>query len=115
MINSTIVIPGFDLGSTGCKRIMYWVYILSSRKKGTLYIGLTRDLKKRIWLHKNGLLKGFTKKYEVKNLVYFEEFEFINDAIWREKNLKSWNRQWKIDLIEERNPEWNDLYVGMLK
>jgi len=89
---------------------MYYVYILASRKNGTLYIGMTSDLVKRIYQHKNDLVEGFTKKYGVHTLVYFEQTEDVQTALRREKQLKSWKRAWKIRLIEENNPEWNDLY-----
>ena len=88
----------------------YWVYILASRKNGTLYIGITSDLKKRVWEHKNDLVPGFTEKYEVHTLVYYEEHATAEDAITREKRLKKWNRAWKIRLIEKMNPSWLDLY-----
>ena len=88
----------------------YFVYILSSQRNGTLYIGVTNDLTKRVYEHKNNLVEGFTKKYEVHLLVYFEEFHNIDEAITREKQLKRWKRAWKLRLIESSNPEWNDLY-----
>ena len=87
----------------------YSVYILASRPNGTLYIGITNDLLRRVLEHKNNLLKGFTNQYSVHNLVYFEQTEDVNCAILREKQLKKWNRSWKIRLIEERNPDWIDL------
>ncbi|ENN9980433.1 GIY-YIG nuclease family protein [Vibrio vulnificus] len=89
------------------------VYILASQPYGTLYIGVTSDLIKRIWQHKNGESDGFTKKYRVVHLVYFEQFETMSDAILREKQLKKWNRQWKIQLIENANPHWLDLYKNL--
>ncbi len=88
----------------------YYVYILASKKNGTLYIGVTNDLLRRIYEHKEGIIDGFTKKYGVKMLVYYEITSDINSAIKREKTLKKWNRQWKIDLIEKSNPNWSDLY-----
>ena len=88
----------------------YFVYILSSQRNGTLYIGVTNDLTKRVYEHKNNLVEGFTKKYEVHLLVYFEEFHNIDEAITREKQLKRWKRAWKLRLMESSNPEWNDLY-----
>jgi len=91
----------------------YFVYILSSKPNGTLYIGVTSDLGKRIWEHKQKIVKGFTKKYSVDKLVYYEEFANINDAILREKRLKKWNRDWKLDLIEKLNPCWSDLYENI--
>lgn len=90
------------------------VYILASQRKGTLYIGVTSDLIKRIWEHKNDLAKGFTQQYGVYRLVYFEQHDDMNTAITREKQLKKWNRDWKIRLIEENNPEWKDLYESLL-
>lgn len=87
----------------------YYVYILASRHNGTLYIGVTNDLKRRIVEHKSGLVDGFSKKYSVDRLVHFEHYEDIRNAILREKRLKTWKREWKIRLIEETNPEWRDL------
>ena len=89
----------------------YSVYILASKRNGTLYIGVTSDLVKRVCEHKDGLIEGFTKEYGVTLLVHFEVFEDVNEAILREKRLKKWNRDWKIRLIEETNPQWKDLYV----
>jgi len=86
------------------------VYILASKQNGTLYIGVTSDLPKRSWTHKNDLVEGFTKKYGVHRLVYYEMHQDMNSAITREKQLKKWNRAWKLELIEEKNPEWNDLW-----
>jgi putative endonuclease len=86
-----------------------FVYILTNKQNGTLYIGVTNDLPRRILEHKNGLFDGFTKKYAIHHLVYFEQYENIELAIEREKRLKTWNRKWKIDLIETENPTWNDL------
>ena len=88
----------------------YWIYILTSKKNGTIYIGLTNDLSRRIYEHKKKLIEGFTKKYDITHLVYAEEHQDINDAINREKSIKKWNREWKIKLIEELNPNWRDLY-----
>lgn len=87
----------------------YYIYILTNRKNGTLYIGVTNNLMRRIYEHKNGIIKGFTKKYNLDKLVYFEQTTDINAAILREKRLKKWNRDWKIKLIESINPEWKDL------
>jgi putative endonuclease len=86
-----------------------FVYILASKRYGTLYIGVTSDLTKRVWQHKNGVIKGFTSKYKVDKLVYFESFSNIKDAIQREKQLKGRSRQKKIDLIEKENSNWLDL------
>jgi putative endonuclease len=88
----------------------YCVYILASKRNGTLYIGVTSDLKRRVHQHKNGALEGFTKKYHVHMLVYYEYSESIEAAIAREKQLKKWNRKWKLRLTERENPGWNDLY-----
>ncbi len=86
------------------------VYILASKKNGTLYIGVTSNLIQRVWQHKNGLAPGFTKKYNVHILVYYEQHENMASAITREKQMKKWNRAWKIDLIERENPQWEDLW-----
>jgi putative endonuclease len=87
----------------------YYIYILASYKKGTLYIGITNDLQRRVNEHKAGLNDGFTKKYKVNKLVHFEHTNEVNIAIAREKQLKKWKRDWKIQLIEESNPNWTDL------
>jgi putative endonuclease len=89
----------------------YYVYILASQKNGTLYIGITSNLISRIWQHKNKVVKGFTKKYNVDRLVYYEVYDDVQIAIQREKRLKEWPRNWKINLIEESNPEWLDMYL----
>lgn len=89
---------------------MYYVYILASKRNGTLYTGVTRNLVKRVYEHKNDLVEGFTKQYQVHNLVYFETHEDINEAIKKEKQLKKWKRSWKLQLIEKDNPNWKDLY-----
>ena len=86
------------------------VYILASKRNGTLYVGVTSDLRQRVWDHKNGSVDGFTKKYGVHRLVYYEMHDNMLSAIAREKQLKKWNRAWKVELIEERNPDWNDLW-----
>jgi putative endonuclease len=88
----------------------FYVYILANKRNGTLYIGVTSDLVKRVWEHKNHLVDGFTKKYNVDKLVYYEIHQNSVQAIGREKRLKYWKRDWKIALIEKQNPEWNDLY-----
>ncbi len=88
----------------------YYVYILASKRNGTLYVGVTSDLIRRVYEHKHDLNEGFTKKYSVHMLVHFEQGEDVASAIEREKQLKSWHREWKIRLIEETNPEWRDLY-----
>lgn len=89
---------------------VYFVYILASQRNGTLYIGVTNFLRRRVYEHKTGVHEGFTKKYVVDKLVYFERFGQIELAIQREKQLKKWNRAWKIRLIEEKNPNWDDLW-----
>jgi putative endonuclease len=88
----------------------YYVYILASKRHGTLYIGVTNDIIRRVYEHKNDFIDGFTKKYGVHILVYYEQCESIESAIQREKRLKVWHRNWKIRLIEEANPDWKDLY-----
>jgi putative endonuclease len=91
----------------------YYVYILASKRNGTLYIGVTNDLARRVSEHKNGLADGFTKKYGVKTLVYFEVFPDINEAIARETRLKKYKREWKMNLIQEHNREWRDLAMDI--
>ena len=86
------------------------VYILSSKRNGTLYVGVTSDLVKRVWEHRNGLVEGFTKRYGVNQLVWYELHASMDSAIKREKRLKDWKRKWKLKLIESRNPNWQDLY-----
>ena len=86
------------------------VYILASKKNGTLYVGVTSNLAKRVWEHKNDLVRGFTKRYNVHDLVWYELHENMDFAIQREKQLKEWKRQWKLELIESANPDWSDLY-----
>ena len=88
----------------------YYVYILASKERGTLYVGVTNDLLRRIYEHKEGLADGFTKRHGAKHLVYFETHESIEAAILQEKRLKRWRRNWKIELIERDNPHWVDLY-----
>lgn len=90
------------------------VYILANQRNGTLYTGVTSDLIKRVWEHKNDQAEGFTKKYTVHLLVYFEQHEDMNAAITREKQIKKWNRAWKLRLIEALNPNWNDLYETLI-
>jgi putative endonuclease len=93
----------------------YWVYILASKLGGTLYIGVTNDLVRRVYQHRTKVAEGFTRKYGVDRLVYFEQFDDIENAIHREKRLKKWNRAWKVRLIEEQNPNWDDLYPSIAK
>ena len=87
----------------------YYTYILASKRNGTLYIGVTNDLVRRVHEHKNHIIKGFTERYNVNMLVYFEQTADIREALQREKQLKKWNRKWKLELIEKLNPEWEDL------
>lgn len=87
-----------------------FVYIMASRRNGTIYIGVTTDLAKRVWEHREGLIEGFTKKYGCKTLVWFEHHDTIEAAITREKQMKEWRRAWKLRRIEEMNPDWNDLF-----
>ncbi len=89
----------------------FYVYILCNKRNGTLYVGVTSDLRRRIFEHKSSLIDGFTKKYSVKTLVYCEETSDINSALQREKQLKRWKRQWKVELIENKNPDWLELDI----
>ena len=92
----------------------YWVYILASSRYGTIYTGVTSDLVKRAWQHRQKLVDGFTKEYDVKKLVWYEVHEVVLSAITREKQIKKWNRVWKIRLIQEMNPRWDDLYDSIV-
>jgi putative endonuclease len=92
----------------------YAVYLLASGRNGTLYIGVTSDLIGRVWQHKNDQAEGFTRKYGIKTLVWFEVHEDVSVAITREKRIKEWKRNWKVELIEKENPYWNDLYSTLL-
>jgi putative endonuclease len=92
-----------------------WVYIMTNRPNGTLYAGVTSDIARRAWEHREGLVKGFTKRYGLKRLVYMEFYEDIRDAIQREKNMKHYSRAWKARLILEANPDWRDLYEDLNK
>jgi len=93
----------------------YWVCILASAPGGTLYVGVTNDLVRRTYEHREGLAEGFTRKYAVKRLVYFEAHDAIVQAIQREKNIKHWPRGWKVDLIIRENPSWRDLYDDIVR
>jgi putative endonuclease len=93
----------------------YWVYILASKPGGTLYVGVTNDLVRRVYEHREGLAESFTKRYGIKTLVYFEQHETIHAALQREKNIKHWSREWKIDLIVVGNPDWRDLYDEIVR
>jgi putative endonuclease len=90
----------------------FYVYMLASARNGTLYIGVTSDLTKRVWQHKEGIVDGFTKKYAIKQLVWYEQHNDALSAITREKQLKKWERAWKINLIQQANPHWRDLHEG---
>ena len=90
------------------------VYVLASKRNGTLYVGVTSDLVKRVWEHKDDLVEGFTSKYSVHLLVYYEMHEDMLGAITREKQIKKWNRSWKLKLIERDNPEWKDLWAEVI-
>ena len=92
----------------------FYIYILASKRNGTLYTGVTSNLIKRIWEHKEKFVEGFTSKYKVDKLVYFEKHQNANSAISREKSIKRWKRQWKLDLIEKNNPLWEDLYETII-
>ena len=92
----------------------YYVYLLASRRNGTLYVGVTSDLVRRVYQHREGLLEGFSKQYAVKLLVWFESTESVLVAIAREKQLKNWKRAWKLQLVEKSNPDWRDLYPDLL-
>ncbi len=88
----------------------YFVYIITNKPRGTLYVGVTNDLVRRIHEHREGLVAGFTKRYGLKQLVYFERYDDPQTAIQREKNIKHWSRAWKLDLVSTANPQWRDLY-----
>jgi putative endonuclease len=90
-----------------------YVYILASGLNGTLYVGVTSDMIKRVWQHREGLVDGFSKQYGVKNLVWYEVHTEIAEAIRREKQIKKWDRRWKVELIQESNPRWRDLYADI--
>jgi putative endonuclease len=94
---------------------MYWVYILASGRHGTLYIGVTNDLIRRMYQHKNKLIKGFTSHHGLDRLVWFEGYNDPTTAIAREKELKKWRREWKINMIEKDNPNWDDLYDSVAR
>ena len=94
---------------------LYFVYILASGRNGTLYVGVTNDLVRRVGEHRVGLVPGFTADYGVKTLVWFETHSYIDQAILREKRIKRWRRQWKLELIEKMNPQWRDLYDDLVR
>ena len=103
-----------DLGRQNKERIIYYVYILTNKSNKVMYIGITNDLERRLYEHKNEQIEGFTKKYHVHKLVYFEEYSEINDAISREKQLKRWVRSKKNWLVETKNPNWDDWSEGFI-
>jgi len=94
---------------------LYSMYIMASKRNGTLYIGTASDLMQRVYQHKNDIADGFTKRYQIHTLVYYEACDDKQAALYREKQLKKWNREWKLRLIEENNPRWRDLYEDLLK
>jgi putative endonuclease len=106
----TRVKPAYD----GCG-MSYWVYILASGPGGTLYVGMTNNLVRRIYEHREGFVGGFTRKYKIKRLVYYEAHDAAIGAMQREKNIKHWPREWKIDLIVRDNPTWRDLYDEIVR
>ncbi len=115
--NSLIVIPALDAGihaQPDLESVTMYVYILASKPYGTLYIGVTNDLIRRIHEHKSKFAKSFTSRYDINMLVYFEQLDDPENAIRREKQLKDWNREWKLRLIESMNPDWQDLYPTIL-
>lgn len=103
---------GLDPASTS---MSYYVYILANKRNGTLYTGVTNNLIRRIYEHKNELIPGFTRKYHIHDLVYYEETPDIKEAILREKRIKNWKRDWKIQLIEDSNPTWKNLYYDLVR
>ena len=92
----------------------FYVYILASKRNGTLYTGVTSNLIQRVWQHKHDVIQGFTRKYNVKTLVYYEVHKNVESALTREKKIKRWRRSWKLELIENSNPGWRDLYEDIL-
>ena len=93
----------------------YWVYLLTNKPRSTLYVGVTNDLVRRVFEHREGLVKGFTARYGLKTLVYFERYDSPSAAIQREKNIKHWSRLWKLQLVESLNPKWRDLYDDIIR
>ena len=106
----TFVIPWLDQGIQKRTMKSFYVYILCNKRNGTLYTGMTSDLLKRIYEHKNNLTDGFTKQFNLHSLVWYEMHKTFESAMTREKQIKKWNRKWKLDLIEKSNPDWKDLY-----
>jgi putative endonuclease len=111
--NLKLVIPAKAGIHLSCRMKFYYVYILASKRNGTLYVGVTNDLLRRVFEHKRKMVKGFTSKYSVDKLVYYEQSNDVRIAIQREKQIKWWKRNWKIKLIEDFNPDWNDLYYEL--
>ena len=97
------------------RRMTYYAYIMASRKNGTLYVGVKIDVIRRAFEHREGTIDGFTERYDIKSLVYFEEFDDPRTAIQREKNIKQWGREWQLALIEKENPDWQDLFDTLTK
>ena len=110
---STTVALNSSAGQARCM-LGGWVYVMTNRRNGVLYVGVTSDLAKRAWEHREGVVEGFTQRYRLKHLVYAERHDDIRAAIQREKNLKHWPRAWKVELIEAQNPDWTDLYESLL-
>ena len=92
----------------------YYVYVLANKRRGTTYVGVTSNLVQRVWQHKDEQVEGFTKRYGIKMLVWFEQHENVEQAILREKQIKNWNRTWEIELVESFNQEWHDLYETII-
>lgn len=90
-----------------------YVYIMASKRNGTLYVGVTKSLSRRVYEHKNDIVEGFTQKYRVHQLVYYEVYDDLENAVLREKRLKDWKRQWKLELVEKMNPDWQDLALEL--
>ena len=110
-----MTIEGFRLTGDNAFMHGYFVYIITDRPRGVLYTGVTNDLPRRIGEHRTGEVRGFSKKYNLKQLVWFEAHDDINEAIGREKKIKKWHRAWKINMIEDMNPGWNDLWFEIIK
>ena len=113
--NNKPSLPGLTRQSTvrPTPSVAYYVYILASKPNGTLYIGVSNDLMRRVYEHREGVVDGFTARHDIKRLVYYEEHAHARQAIQREKNMKHWSRAWKIDLIERENPQWVDLWESI--
>ena len=105
---------GLDPQFRKIQHMSYYIYIMSNKPNGVLYVGVTNDLIRRVYEHRNHLVKGFTARYNLEMLVWFEQTDDVNSAIAREKQLKNWHRQWKIELIVQLNPNWRDLYESII-